>query len=51
MKRFACERGSVVSELSFAVTVVGMLVFAGLWMMAQAQGVPVSVLLHQLSGR
>ena len=45
---FTSERGSVASELSFGVMVVGMLVLAGLYMMAQLEGVSFSVLLHQL---
>ena len=42
------ERGSVASELSFGVMVVGVLVLAGLYMMAQLEGVSFTVLLHQL---
>lgn len=45
---FTNERGSVASELSFGVMVVGMLVVAGLYMVAQLEGVSFSVLLHQL---
>jgi hypothetical protein len=45
---FANQRGSVASELSFGVTIVGMLVLAGLFMMYQVEGVSFAVLLHQL---
>jgi hypothetical protein len=45
---FSNESGSVASELSFGVMVVGMLVLAGLYMMAQLEGVSFTVLLHQL---
>jgi hypothetical protein len=45
---YSSERGSVASELSFGVMVVGMLVLAGLYMMAQLEGVSFTVLLHQL---
>jgi hypothetical protein len=45
---YSGERGSVASELSFGVMVVGVLVLAGLYMMAQLEGVSFSVLLHQL---
>jgi hypothetical protein len=45
---FANQRGSVASELSFGVMVVGILVLAGLYMMAQVEGVSFAVLLHQL---
>lgn len=45
---FLDERGSVASELSFGVMVVGMLVLAGLYMLAQLEGVSFTVLLHQL---
>jgi hypothetical protein len=45
---FANQRGSVASELSFGVMVVGILVLAGLYMMAQVEGVSFTVLLHQL---
>ena len=45
---FFNERGSVASELSFGVMVVGMLVLAGLYMLAQLEGVSFAVLLHQL---
>ena len=48
MRVFLDERGSVASELSFGVMVVGMLVLAGLYMLAQLEGVCVTVLLHQL---
>jgi hypothetical protein len=45
---FSNESGSVASELSFGVMVVGMLVLAGLYMLAQLEGVSFAVLLHQL---
>jgi hypothetical protein len=45
---YSSERGSVASELSFGVMVVGVLVLAGLYMMAQLEGVSFTVLLHQL---
>ena len=45
---FLDERWSVASELSFGVMVVGMLVLAGLYMLAQLEGVSFTVLLHQL---
>jgi uncharacterized membrane protein (DUF4010 family) len=45
---FTNERGSMASELSFGVMVVGILVLAGLYMMAQVEGVSFAVLLHQL---
>lgn len=48
MRIFANQRGSVASELSFGVVVVGMLALAGLFMMAQIEGVSFAVLLHQL---
>ena len=48
MRVFFDERGSVASELSFGVMVVGMLVLAGLYMLAQLEGVSLAVLLHQL---
>ena len=48
---FANQRGSVASELSFGVMVVGILVLAGLYMMAQVEGVSFAVLLHQLRHR
>jgi hypothetical protein len=45
---FANQRGSVASELSFGVLVVGMLALAGLFMLAQIEGVSFTVVLHQL---
>jgi hypothetical protein len=45
---FSEEGGSVASELSFGVMVVGVLVLAGLYMVAQLEGVSFTVLLHQL---
>jgi hypothetical protein len=45
---FVNQRGSMASELSFGVMVVGMLVLAGLYMMTQIEGVSFAVLLHQL---
>ena len=48
MRVFVNQRGSVASELSFGVLVVGMLVLAGLYMMTQIEGVSFAVLLHQL---
>ncbi len=48
MRVFSNESGSVASELSFGVMVVGMLVLAGLYMLAQLEGVSFAVLLHQL---
>jgi hypothetical protein len=48
VRGFANQRGTVTSELSFGVMVVGMLVIAGLFMMSQLEGVSFAVLLHQL---
>ena len=48
MRVFANQRGSVASELSLGVMIVGMLVLAGLYMMTQLEGVSFTVLLHQL---
>ena len=48
MRVFVNQRGSMASELSFGVMVVGMLVLAGLYMMTQIEGVSFAVLLHQL---
>ena len=48
MKLFTDQRGTIASELSFGVMVVGMLVFVGLFTVAQVEGVSFSVLLHQL---
>jgi hypothetical protein len=45
---FGNQRGSVASELSFGLLVVGMLVLAGLVMLTQIEGVSFTVLLHQL---
>jgi hypothetical protein len=45
---FGNQRGTVASELSFGVMVVGMLVLGGLFMMSQLEGVSFAVLLHQL---
>ena len=42
------QRGSVASELSFGVMVVGVLLLGVLYMMAQIEGVSFTVLLHQL---
>jgi hypothetical protein len=45
---FANQRGSVASEFSLGVMVVGMLVLGGLFMLTQIEGVSFAVLLHQL---
>ena len=45
---FGDERGSVVGELTFGATVVGILVIGGLWVVAQLEGVSFQVLLEQL---
>jgi hypothetical protein len=45
---FGNQRGSVASELSFGLLVVGMLVLAGLFMLTQIEGVSFTVLLRQL---
>jgi hypothetical protein len=45
---FANQCGSVASEVSFGLLVVGMLVLAGLFMLTQIEGVSFTVLLHQL---
>jgi hypothetical protein len=42
------QRGTVASELSFGAIVVSILVIAGLYVVAQAEGVSFAVLLHQL---
>jgi hypothetical protein len=48
LRWFGDERGSVVSELTFGASVVGILVIGGLWMVAQLEGVSFQVLLEQL---
>ena len=45
---FRDERGSVVGELTFGASVVGVLVVGGLWVVAQLEGVSFQVLLEQL---
>jgi hypothetical protein len=45
---FTEQRGSVASELSFGVMVVGILVLGGLFAVAQIEGVSFTVLVHQL---
>jgi hypothetical protein len=45
---FTDQRGSVASELSFGVMVVGILVLGGLFAVAQIEGVSFAVLVHQL---
>ncbi len=45
---FGDERGSVVGELTFGATVVGILVIGGLWVVAQLEGVSFQVRLEQL---
>ena len=42
------ERGSVASEMSYGVLLVGILVLGGLWAIAQVEGVSFQVLLDQL---
>lgn len=42
------QRGTIASELSFGVMVVGMLVLVGLFTVAQVEGVSFTVLLQQL---
>jgi len=48
VKLFTDQRGTVASELSFGAIVVGILVLAGLYVVAQVEGVSFSVLLQQL---
>ena len=48
MKFLTDQRGTVASELSIGVMVVGMLVLVGLFTVAQAEGVSFTVLLQQL---
>ena len=48
MRVFTSQRGSVASELTFGMMVVGVLVLGGLVMMAQLEGISFAVLLHQL---
>lgn len=48
MRVFGNQRGSVASELSFGLLVVGMLMLAGLFMLTQIEGVSFTVVLHQL---
>ena len=48
VKLFTDQRGSVASELSFGVMVVGILVLGGLFAVAQIEGVSFTVLVHQL---
>ena len=48
MKVLGNQRGSVASELSFGLLVVGMLMLAGLFMLTQIEGVSFTVVLHQL---
>jgi hypothetical protein len=49
MKRvLASERASVASELSSGLMLVAMLAIAGLWVIAQLEGVSFAVLLSQL---
>jgi hypothetical protein len=45
---FHSERGSVASEISYGVMMVGILVLGGLWVIAQLEGVSFQVLLEQL---
>ncbi|MDX6550973.1 MAG: hypothetical protein QOJ31_1657 [Gaiellales bacterium] len=45
---FHSERGSVASEISYGVMMVGILVVGGLWAIAQLEGVSFQVLLDQL---
>jgi hypothetical protein len=42
------ERGSVASEISTSLMCVAILVVAGLWVIAQLEGVSFQVLLHQI---
>jgi hypothetical protein len=44
----ADQRGTVASELSFGAIVISILVVAGLYVVAQAEGVSFTVLLHQI---
>jgi hypothetical protein len=48
LRWFGDERGSVVGELTFGASVVGILVIGGLWTVAQLEGVSFQVLLDQL---
>ena len=48
VKLIADQRGTVASELSFGAIVLSILVLAGLFVVAQAEGVSFTVLLHQL---
>ena len=51
VKRFADERGTVASELSFGAMVVGILVIGGLFAVAQIEGVSFMALLHHLQSK
>ena len=42
------ERGSVAHEISTSLMIVAILVVAGLWVIAQLEGVSFQVLLHQI---
>lgn len=48
MRFIADQRGTVASELSFGAIVISILVVAGLYVVAQAEGVSFGVLLHQI---
>lgn len=45
---FYSERGSIASEISSGLVFVAILVAAGLWVIAQLEGVSFQVLLDQL---
>jgi len=47
-RNFYSERGSIASEISSGLVFVAILVLAGLWVIAQLEGVSLQVLLDQL---
>lgn len=48
MRLITDQRGTVASELSFGAIVLSILMIAGLYVVAQSEGVSFAVLLHQL---
>jgi hypothetical protein len=48
VRRVSDQRGGVVGELSFGVTVISILVMGGLFALSQIEGISFAVLLHQL---
>jgi len=47
-RKFFSERGSIASEISSGLVFVAILVLAGLWVIAQLEGVSLQVLVDQL---